>query len=411
MHGEVGAGVLADCWADFRRLDWRWHLLAMSLLIGVLAVRVAPSLLSGVPQIDELCYERAFALAAVGESPYGADGYYYPPAFAFVGSLWTRYLGVITTRALYRVFSLVAAAATCWLAAAWWWSPSLRPRVWMTERIAVALGLMLATPGVHLGIEAGNFSLTAAGLINAALHAAEIWPVSAGALLGISLMTKPLAAILVPALLGTTRVTRGRSAVTAIVAGTLGAGALLLVPFRGEMLALEMTEGTFAGTISLLRLLRLLHVDLGQVTLLALLSPLAFLAARRFGGDRSARICIALTLVLVTAPAIWLHTATLFFPVPVMALSLVRARFARQPGGWARAPRRARLELALVASVCVAVLFLNGGGFDRLDTRLQVILVLAPLAAPLLLCAYVLRSSTSSPRVSATPAAAAAGPR
>ncbi len=411
MRGEVGAGVLAACWTDFRRLGWRWHLLAMALLVGVLALRVAPTLLSGVPQIDELCYERAFALVAAGESPYGAVGYYYPPAFAFVGSAWTRYLGVNATRALYRAVSLVAAAATCWLAAAWWWSPSRRPRAWASERIAVALGLMLATPGVHLGLEAGNFSLTAAGLINAALHAAEAWPVAAGALLGISLMTKPLAAILVPALLGAARVTRGRSAVTAVVAGALGAGALLLVPFRGEMLSLQMRAGTFDGTISLLRLFRLLHVDLGQLTLLALLSPVAFLVARRFGGDRSARICIALTLVLVTAPAIWLHTATLFFPVPVMALSLVRVAIARRPGGWARAPRRARLELALVAALCVAVLFLNGGGFERLDTRLQVVLVLAPLAAPMLLCVYVLRTSMMSPAASASPGASAGGPR
>ncbi len=390
-------GLLTGCWRDFRRLDWKWHFLALATLIGVLAVHAAAVLRSDSPTIDEATYERAFAAVAEGRSPYQSPGYYYPAAFAYFGAFLVEGLGVNGARTLFRWLNLGGSALTCWLAAAWWWSTGRSVRTRFTERLLVALVLMLVAPGVGAGLATGNFSLTASSWINLALHTAGSWPILAGAILGASLITKPLAAIVLPVFAGAAlspRAGRMISPVTVVVASVLASGGFLLLPYFSEMLALEVMEGTLGGTISLLRVAHLFDFELHQVLLLVLLSPLAFLAGRRYATDRVALICSSLALVMVTSPAIWPYTATVFFPVPVMALSVARSRYEARYLGPVPA-RQAGLEVILVAALAIAVLFLNGGAFDRLPRGPQIVLLLAQLAAPVLLAGYVLRSAAS----------------
>lgn len=390
-------GLLADCWRDFRSLSWRWHLLALALLVAALAASAVPILTSAAPTIDETTYGAAFAAVAAGHSPYSVPGYFYPPAFAFVGARAVQAFGADGTRQLLRALNVAGAALTCWLAAAWWWSPSPSVRARVLERLLVALVLMLVSPGVGTGLASGNFSLVASSWINLALHSAHAWPVVSGFLLGASLITKPLAAIVLPIFAGAATAPKdGRKVApaTLLVAVTICLAGFLLLPYFRELLGVRLHSGTFGGTISLLRVAWLLGWDLPQGLLLTLMAPLAFVAGRRWAADRVALICVALALVMFTSPATWPYTATVFFPVPVMAVSVVRAQFAartrRVPG--ARSPL---LELGLVGALSLAVLFLNGGAFDRLPAGAQLALLLGQLAAPLLLAAYVLRRASS----------------
>ncbi len=391
------AGLLVDCWRDFRSLAWKWHLLALALLVSVLAASTVPILTSATPTIDESTYESAFAAVAAGRSPYGTPGYFYPPAFAFAGAKAVAALGASGARLLLRCLNVFGAALTCWLAAAWWWSPSPSVRARVTERLLVALVLMLVSPCVGAGLASGNFSLVASSWINLALHAAHAWPIVSGVLLGASLVTKPLAAIVLPILAGAATARRdGRkiAPATVLVAATVCLAGLLLLPYFRELLAVKLHSGTFAGTISLLRVAWLLGWDLHQGLLLALMSPLAFAAGRRWATDRVALIAVALAMVMFSSPATWPYTATVFFSVPVMAVSVVRAQFAVRPRR-ASEGRSPLLEPVLVGTLSLAVLFLNGGAFDRLPAGAQLALLLGQLAAPLLLAAFVLRRASS----------------
>lgn len=390
-------GLLTDCWRDFRLLGWPWHLLALASLVGLLAVQTGPAIWSASTSIDEATYERAFAAVADGRSPYQTPGYYYPAAFAYLGAFFTRELGAEGARLLFRWLSLGGSALTCWLAAAWWWSARSSVRWRVTERLLVALVLLLAAPGVSAGLSTGNFSLTASSWINTGLHFAYSWPLLAGAILGASLLTKPLAAIAVPILAGAAlapRAGRKVAPATVVIAGAIAVGGWFLLPYFGEMLALEIHAGALGGTISLLRVAHLLDLEFRQVYLLALLAPLALLAGFRYATDRVALIAVSLALVMFSSPAIWPYTATVFFPVPVMALSVARSRYATRASGPAAAGGE-KLELVLVAALAIAVLFLNGGAFDLLPRGAQLVLLLAQLAAPLLLAGYVLRSTRS----------------
>lgn len=390
-------GLLADCWRDFRGLAWRWHLLALALLVAALAARTAPILTSAARTIDETTYEAAFAAVAAGHSPYSVPGYFYPPAFAFAGARAVQAFGTDGARRLLRALNVAGAALTCWLAAAWWWSPSPSVRARVLERLLVALILMLVSPCVGAGLASGNFSLVASSWINLALHAAHAWPTFAGILLGTSLLTKPLAAIVLPIFAGAATARRaGRkiAPATVLVAATVCLAGVLLLPYFRELLAVRLHSGTFGGTISLLRVAWLLGWDLHQGLLLTLMSPLAFVAGRRWAADRVALIGVALAMVMLSSPATWPYTATVFFPVPVMAISVVRARFAARAGD-ATPARSPHLELALVGALAVSVLFLNGGAFDRLPAGAQLALLLGQLAAPVLLAAFVLRRAGS----------------
>ncbi|MEO8276851.1 MAG: hypothetical protein ABI639_11580 [Thermoanaerobaculia bacterium] len=398
--GEVrltpAAVRLAESWRDFRRLAWYWHALALALLIGFLAFAVRADLVSPRPTIDEVRYEEAFADFALGISPYEEPGYYYPPAFAFIGAFCTRELGVSGARMLFRGLNLLGAAMTCWIAAAWWRNRSPNFAAQLGSRFLVACLLMLGPPGVRLGFEAGNFSLTAAALIVGALHAAFSWPLAAGLILGLSLITKPLAAIAVPVVAGAALARKGERRIarrTIFVVGFIVVATVVTLPFHREMLALSVSPGTLNGTISLLRVSRLLHFEVHQPVLLILLSPLALFAGYRFANDRIALLSISLSLIMLTAPAIWPHTATVFFPLPVMAVSLARERYALRCAGES-VGRSSAFELAQVAALATAVLFMNGGAFDSFPPVAQIVLLTAQLAAPLALGAYVLYYST-----------------
>lgn len=398
VHGSPPVpGLLIDCWRDFRGLAWHWHLLALSILVAALAGSAMPILFSAAPTIDEATYESAFAAVAAGRSPYGTPGYFYPPAFAFAGARAVEALGVSGARLLLRGLNVVGAALTCWLAAAWWWSPSSSVRARVTERLLVALVLMLVSPCVGAGLASGNFSLVVSSWINLALHAAHAWPVVSGVLLGASLITKPLAAIVLPIFAGAATARRdGRkiAPATVLVAAAICFAGLLLLPYFRQLLEVRLHSGTFGGTISLLRVAWLLGLDLHQGLLLILIAPFAFVAGRRWAADRVALIALALAMVMFTSPATWPYTATVFFPVPVMAVSVVRARLALR-GGASQGARSPLLDQALVGALAVSVLFLNGGAFDRLPAGVQLTLLLAQVAAPVWLAGYVLRSAGS----------------
>jgi hypothetical protein len=387
-------GLLTDCWRDFRGLQWRWHLAALATLLCVLAADTDAILHAPAPTIDEAVYEAAFAAVLEGRSPYTAPGYFYPPAFASAGAWSVEALGSERTRLLLRWMNRAGAALTCWLASAWWWSSGRTVRSRVTERLLLALVLLLVAPGVGAGLLTGNVSLAASSWINLALHSAHAWPALSGTVLGASLLAKPLAVIAVPLLAGAAlapRANRKISPSSVIAACAVSSAGLLLLPHFSEMLTLKIPATTLAGTVSLVRVAGLLGFELPAGILMLLLAPLAFLAGRAYATDRVALICSALALVMFTSPAIWPYTATVFFPVPVMAISVARSRFAARTV----ASREGLLELLLVGALAIAVLFLNGGAFDRLAPAVQVALLLAQLAAPVLLAGYVLRSVAS----------------
>ena len=389
--------LLGRAFGDWLELPWPRHATALSLLAILALVRFWPLLSAPEAHIDEDLYEQAFRAVGEGRSPYSVRGYYYPTAFAYLGSWLTESLGTAATRGCLRALNVLALIGTLWLATAWWAGPTgsmarsreVR-RAWL-ERLALAALLLVAAPGAFLGIHLGNLSFVAIGLALGGLGLAPQRPVAAGIALALSVALKPIAAAVLPLLILTPPRAQARAyRLSGWIGGALASTLWLTFPYFPELLDQKIERIGRIRTWSLYRLADVLHLDLGRLGILACLVSIAVLACSRARRHQAEWLAVTLTASVLTTPLIWSHTLLLVFPVLMMAASLARARWPHPEAriSWA--------EPVFIALGWAVVLYYNAGAIDNLPLLVETFFLLVPPATLILLAAYV-RAASSAP--------------
>ncbi|MEO8274622.1 MAG: glycosyltransferase 87 family protein [Thermoanaerobaculia bacterium] len=396
---ETGAGAVpaptpaldlaADAWRNL--LPGR-HLFGVLLLVVAIGWRFAPSLLNPGPYGDELPHASAIRLAAEGRSPYVGHIFVYPPSTLRIGAALQRLSPGLPFLPM-RCLIVCGLVALVWSSAAW--LPGSYGR-----RLGLALLFVLLAPGVRQGIEFGNITFAAGGLLVAALLAWPRAPVLSGLALGASLLLKPLA----PAGFMALAAYRGptekspthrlrRNWVAAGVAAVVAAAALLPDPQLAAFLRQGPAVWSIDRTVSLFRLLHLAQAErFAPLALVALLALVA-VVVRRFVHDRLALLAVSVAACVVSTPVVWNHTLVLTLPLQSMALTVAWARY-RAAGRGVRTEEptiRPLWELVAVALALAALTFGEGAtAIDDQAVGLQVLGTLPQALAPILLTIYVL---------------------
>lgn len=386
------------------RLPRRLHALALTALTLLIVVRYADLLLHPEAWIDEEVYERGFEALLEGRSPYFLDserrsGFYYPPPFAHAGAFLYRQLGPEVLRFVLRAANVLAVAWLAWLAVAWLPAPRGDGARGYALGMAVAALLVVVPVGVHFGFKVGNISFSIVALAATAVVLYPRWPVVSGILLGLSLVLKPLAPATVAVLFAQSpRAPTARAGrLTALVAGITGSALLLpFLPALRELLNQRLTDLVQGRILSTYRLAELLGLPADRAVLFVLLTLGLMALTWRFGRSHCAVAALALGGVVATAPALWSHTMTVFFPVLVIAGALAYGRWSgqRSSAPSSDADRARAGELTLVSMALLAVLLFESGGFDHLARAVQIAFLVPLLLIPLALVAYVLWASS-----------------
>jgi hypothetical protein len=358
------------------------HAAALVLLAALVGLRFAPALSFSSPLGDELAYDRAFAAAAKGESPYAEPGFLYPPVFARAGA-WLRQAGPMAPLHVLRTANALGLVTLVW------WSAGWLARGWRT-RLAASAAVLLLSPAVYQGVALGNVSFLVAALVVAGLSIWPRFPISSGALLALSLAIKPLAPAAVLAL-GVHRPAGGgtKHRLAAVVAVALAAAAFLSVPGLGAFLERGSHSAVLASTVSPYRFVLLAGASPSPlVVTLPVLALLAWFVLRQ-PLSPAELTATAVVGAIAATPMVWNHTLLLTLPVQAMALATAwrRRRIAAEGTGG-----RALLELAVVALGVVALHTAEGAtGITDRSPALQAAAALPAAIAPVLLLVYVLR--------------------
>ena len=339
--------------------------------------------------IDEGIYLQAFDARRAGGSPYDVDGYLYPPALAEVGSWLVTAFGSTATGWILRVLNMagllfIAARGVAWLEAS-----GLRPML----RHWFMIGAMLTiSTGVELGMRTANLSFLAGGLLLAALACLDARPWSAGMLLASSALVKPFAVPAITVLAVAGLAARRRAWLIASgLAGGLVLALSLPSPFFRDMLTALPSPLTEARATSIRRLLKLVGYELPALaltlTLIGCLCIAAWIHCRR-----GVVIRMLAMLGVLAMPVVWNHSLVLLTPIVCGALALA---WQRRRKSWAEP------ILALLGGF--AVLAFESGALDLLPPAFGFVLLLPPLAAPILLMCYLVLVGRVEPPMRASP--------
>jgi hypothetical protein len=376
-----------------RRAEWRgWpaptHLVAVGLLAAAVALRWWPEVSAPAPLNDEMIYFRAFRDTLRGASPFDRSGYLSFSLLAHLGGFAVARLGEGVTLALMRALNLLGVSTVAWCAVAW--VPGAAPRRWL-----VAALLLVLSPAVAFGVFVANLSLVVSGLIVLAL----VWwprrPAAAGALIGASLLGKPLAPGAVLALVAHRPAAGGRAHLIASgIAAAVGAAVALGGPELDRAVAIDVWP-RLARTASPHRLGYLLDLPWSPPWISAGVAFAVVVLARRCRLGETRLLALAVVASVATVPVVWSHTLLLTLPLQVLALAVALERFGSRPPGAVDRPRGRRLEPLLVVLAVLALQLAEGiTGIDDQPAAIQWLGALPPILAPWSLLGYVLRHTT-----------------
>ena len=356
----------------------RGHLLALSLLVVITALRFSGDVFDPEPLPDERNYFWAFEAVANDEDLYPGS-YLYPPALALLGGWMLPRTGPVALLAILRIANLVGLATAVWWALAWWPGP-------LRRRLALGTVFLCLAPAVRLGVRWGNLSLAAAGLVIVGLMVWQRRPVLAGVLLGLSVVVKPIAPAAILVLLAHRPAESGRRHLTAgLVALGLSGALLLLVPGFVAWLSVHAASGAPIRTLSLHRFAHLLGLPVHALALTVAVT-LAFVLLSRWRPLEPLHLfALAVTTLLAATPLVWSHTLLVGLPLQTAALTVAT-------GARDRLPR----ELLFVVLAVFAIQLAEGAtGIYDYPVWLQLMGVLPPALAPAALTAYLYRRHPS----------------
>ncbi|MEE2775234.1 MAG: glycosyltransferase 87 family protein [Acidobacteriota bacterium] len=370
------------------------HPIALSVLAVLLLVAFYSDVMSSTALRDEQTYFEAFEEVREARSPYQVKGFYYFPVFAVAGAVLLDNTGTSWTLAVMRASNLAGLLAVVWVAMAWL-------PIRLRYRLAAAAAVLLLAPGVRLGVATGNFSFLATALVLMGLHVGMRTPLAAGALLGTSIVIKPLAAVAVPML----ALQRAKPALdlrhrALIIVGAAGAAPMLLVGARfwPGFFAVGSTQlyevFPISRTVSFHRLLYSAGFELAPAWGSLLVLVAALVVARWRPWTPMQLVCIAIAATTLTSPALWNHTLLVTLPLQVLALWILRHRWtSRDIEETSLAFRRRRLlayEAVAVGAAILAIQLSDGVGAFLPQPSPQLFLaLLPPCLAPSALAAYV----------------------
>ncbi len=330
---------------------------------------------------DEDIYIAAFRATASGESPFGVAGYFYPAALAHVGGWLLSMVGEAPVRYLLRAGVSLGLVVAVWSSLSLW-----RASAWL--RLGVA-GVYLATaPVVRSGLENGNLSFAVVGLVVLALFLWPSRPATAGLLLGASVAIKQLALLAIVSLLVHRPAAGGRRHWMAGGIAAAVAVPLLLSGPRLEMMSAARLEALAGLTsASLVRVLGLSGLVVSPVVIALLVAVAVLVVCRLRPLTEVELLCVATTAAVLSLPVVWSHTYLLTLPVQVVAiLYAFDGRSIRSPRASARFERPLVLLLVGAAQLAIG----REGALGNQPALLQVVILLVPVFAPLLLTIFIL---------------------
>lgn len=294
-------------------------LLLALLLAGGMRWRLA--VLEDAIKPDETVYVSAAGYWSAGSSPYEESFFFYPPVFAWMGSMLTEAFGTLGYLKTQRAASLVGICLATWLSlliARWRWWPAL----------AFGTAWLWFSPVVALPIVIGN----ATGL-STALTLAGMWfwvrhPILAGGALGVGQALKPLAPLAPLCLLAQRRGASPRRSLQAGLASLFGSGILLLVGLRYLPGLFSNATGAEAHpyNFSLHRVLAGFGLSSRPLWILVIVGLAGLWWIARQNLTKLEFLVVVLVLNLLAAPILWAHSLLLFLPVQLLAVShLLRA--------------------------------------------------------------------------------------
>jgi hypothetical protein len=369
---------------------------AVATIALVAAARFHRSLLAPAPLADEQVYLDGFRAYAAGRSPYGPSptgrGFYYPPTFARGGAAALELVAAPAIVGTLRAANLLGLAVTLWIAAR---RAPLSPRASAT---AGALYVLAAPPALVHGFTSGNLSFAVVGGILVALSGWLRRPWSSGALLGASLLVKPLAPVAAVALVAHRPATATRRHFAAVAAAALVA---ISVSASTRLLADYLAAGAvpvpwpLPRAISLHRWLAIAGIPLSPLAVTAFVAAGTAIWARRRPLAPRGLLVVALAGTTLATTVLWSHSLLLTLPLQAMALGVA---LRRRAGGAEALPVRGA-ELALVALAALALQFADGigGGVELAPAAVQLPVLAVPVFAPLALALYLRRHDDEAP--------------
>ncbi len=369
-----------------------WHGLAVLALTLVAMLRWFSWVAYLEPLNDEMVYFGAFRLAAEGLSPFGQQGYLYPPVLALAGGWGLQEFGEVAVIAIVRVANVVGLATITWCSFAWLnWK-------WTTRLIVGAVFLSIS-PQVRFSMLFGNLSLAVAGLIILGLLVWHRSPLLAGCLLGVSVAIKQVAPVAI-ALLFLHRPIRGghRHQMAGLAGAAIVASLVLSFPYFGEIPTLGI-EDRLARTVSIHRFAHLLGLRYSTVWLSALVAIVVAFAVRRRKMSQTHFLLFAIASALMATPLVWSHTLIVALPLEVIGLQVAWSRYKQGRQRWLAEPSQPanfRIESIFVVLAVVGIQFSEGasGIYDR-SFLLQFLGTIPPALGPIGLCGYVLVATDS----------------
>ncbi len=345
----------------------------------VIAARHWVHAIASIPLNDEISYMRAIDFVLAGRSPYTRGNYLYPPLLAVLGAGIVDRLGAAPFLWLLRALSYLGLAATVWI--------GLIAVPWRRWFLPAAVAFVCLAPAVTYSIELHNISPLIAGTTLVALWVWPRLPVTAGVLLGLGAVIKPMV-FLVPFLLLLHRPRAGgfRHRIAGSVGLAVTALLLWLPPYLHDMFALASKTATIPRSVSFHRLAYLAGWEQGALWVSAAIAVVAVIVVRRLELGRLEILVVAVIASLMATPVLWSHTLVLSIPVQTMVLERLYRR--RQEGRL-----RFRFEPVFVILAVAAIQLAAGASsVDDQGSAFQVYSTLPIAVAPLVLAVYLMRT-------------------
>jgi hypothetical protein len=302
---------------------------------------------------DESGYMVAVQMVRDGRSPYDHPPYLGTPAFACACAWAAGWIGLHPVAFTIRVLNVVATAVVAWIASGWVRST---PHI----RIATAVLVLFVASPLLDALGAGNISPIVNALTLIVLLSWRRHPVAAGLALGLGLVIKPYALLLMPVLFAARleRTTRAHL-IAPLTAGAVFLAALLAYP--SELWRMLAQHESFDLGLRSMSLQRPLYCLLGwaptTTTILVAVTLVAVIHVRLRPRSDEEVAHLAVLACILGLTRIWLHTLTPALPlICVLLADRTRGLVAAWQGP---AGNRKRALMDLFGSVALVVILFN----------------------------------------------------
>jgi hypothetical protein len=302
---------------------------------------------------DEVIFPVAVRMVLDGRSPYDQAVYLGTPTFAYACAWAARRIGLFQVALVVRALNVVATAVVAWMASRW-------VRSTLRIRCATAVLVLLAAPPLLDALRAGNPSPIVNALTLIVLVSWRRHPVAAGLALGVGLVIKPYALLLIPVLFAARLERPTRAHVIApLTAGAVFLSALLAIPSEfWRMLAQHEGFNVEGRSMSLQRpLYCLIGWGPSTTTILIVVTLAAVIHVRLRQRSDGEVAHVAMLACILGLTRIWLHTLTLALPLVCQVLA---ERTRRLAAAWqGPVAIRKRLLMDLIGSVALVFILFN----------------------------------------------------